>query len=369
MWLLGAWCVGVALFAVYLAGAQRVFVNNLGELSGSRRVLRAEHAAGCPALLGVIHPKIVLPCDFETRYTRLERLLIFSHERAHLRHGDAAWNALVALLRCLFWFNPLVHLAATRFRVDQELACDAAVVGERPGSQRSYASAMLKSELSESALPVGCHWQSVRHFKERLLMLKQTIPGRARRTCGLVCVTLSSVLVGYAAWAAEPILNVAQQTASDDRPVQLRGGLVVTTIDDRRMLVGVSSGANRKIGDIFLYTSQGPTGFKLNIVGARSTIDYRPGMGLRFTLPDPHRHAPAGFAIFLGAGGRASSVDENSVTPKVKNPIGVSLGLSHYGMHPALTPGEFEGLRKTDNCNGAKAPCVRAAGKIISFPG
>jgi beta-lactamase regulating signal transducer with metallopeptidase domain len=221
MCVVSAWAAGAALFAAYLAAAQRVFVNSLGRLSGSRRVLRAERAAGCPALLGVIHPKIVLPADFECRYTRLERLLIFSHERAHLRHGDACWNALVALLRCLFWFNPLVHLAAMRFRVDQELACDAAVMRERPGSQRCYASAMMKSELSESALPVGCHWQSVRHFKERLLMLKQKIPGRARRTCGLVCVTFSSVLVGYAAWAAEPILNVAQQTAGEPRRVPL----------------------------------------------------------------------------------------------------------------------------------------------------
>jgi bla regulator protein blaR1 len=152
-WMVSAWAIGAALFAAYLAGAQRAFVNGLGALSGSRRVLRAERAAGCPALLGVIHPKIVLPADFESRYTRLERLLIFSHERAHLRHGDAAWNALVAFLRCLFWFNPLVHFVGMRFRADQELACDAAVVRDRPGSQRSYASAMLKSELSGSAYP------------------------------------------------------------------------------------------------------------------------------------------------------------------------------------------------------------------------
>ena len=89
---------------------------------------RAERCSGCPAVLGVFRPKVILPVDFEFRYTRLERLLVFSHERTHLRRGDAVWNAVVALVRCLLWFNPLVHLASNYLREDQEFSSDAAVV-------------------------------------------------------------------------------------------------------------------------------------------------------------------------------------------------------------------------------------------------
>jgi bla regulator protein BlaR1 len=204
LWAIGAWFVGAALFVLYLGGLQRAFVGSLGTLSGSRCVLRAARSAGCPALLGVLRPKIILPVDFESRYTRMERLLIFSHERAHLRRGDTLWNAFVALMRCFFWFNPLVHLASTCFRVDQELACDAAVLGDFPRARRAYANAMLKTEMLDVALPVGCSWQSADHLKERLKMVKKAVPSRRRRTYGRVCVVVASLGVGFSVWAVQP---------------------------------------------------------------------------------------------------------------------------------------------------------------------
>jgi len=223
-WALGTWVVGAALFVLYLTGLQRVFVNSLGTLSGTRCVLRAEHSGGCPALLGVLRPKIILPVDFETRYTRMERLLVLSHERTHLRRGDAAWNALVAAMRCLLWFNPLVHVAATRFREDQELSCDAAVVEDYPGLRRTYATAMLKTQLADTALPVGCHWQSKHHFKERLQMLNKPTHNLWRRRFGRVVVALTCVVVGYSAWAAEPdAIQSAVPSATASSTHELRG--------------------------------------------------------------------------------------------------------------------------------------------------
>lgn len=97
LWALGAWLVGAVLFALYLAGLQRAFVNGLGTLSGSRRVLRAGCPEGCPVLLGVLRPKVILPTDFESRYTRLERLLVFSHERTPRRQCEIVCRAFVHL--------------------------------------------------------------------------------------------------------------------------------------------------------------------------------------------------------------------------------------------------------------------------------
>ena len=251
LWALGTWLVGAALSVLYLAGLQRAFVNSLGTLSGSRCVLRAERSAGCPALLGVLRPKIILPVDFESRYTRLERLLVFSHERTHLRRGDALWNAFVALMRCLFWFNPLVHLASTCFRVDQELACDAAVLGDFPRSRRTYANAMLKTQMVDVALPVGCNWQSACHLKERLKMVKNAVPSHTRRTYGRVCVVVASLVVGFSVWAAQPA--TATRVAVEDSapstqsaastlakyPVRISGtGLTLERRDDFTRVTG-----------------------------------------------------------------------------------------------------------------------------------
>jgi beta-lactamase regulating signal transducer with metallopeptidase domain len=223
LWTLGVWGVGAAIFALYLVGLQRAFVKSLGALSGMRCVLRAEHSVGCPALIGVLRPKVILPADFRARYTRLERLLVLSHERTHLRRGDAGWNALVALMRCIFWFNPLIHVAARYFRFDQELACDAAVLAARRGSRRPYASAMLKTQLTEGALPIGCHWRSAQDLKERLRMVSRRAPNRRRRLIGGALTTLMAVVVAYTAWAAElaagSTTTPAASAATVGRPV------------------------------------------------------------------------------------------------------------------------------------------------------
>jgi len=207
LWGLSVWGAGASIFALYLVGLQRTFVTSLGPLSGLHCVLRAEHSVGCPALIGVLRPKVILPADFKSRYTRLERLLIISHERTHLRRGDAGWNALVALMRSIFWFNPLIHVAARYFRLDQELACDAAVLDARRGSRRSYASAMLKTQLTEGALPIGCHWRSAQDLKERLRMVSRPVPNRRHRRFGGALTTLMAVVVAYTAWAAEPVAD------------------------------------------------------------------------------------------------------------------------------------------------------------------
>lgn len=200
----GVWAAGTAIFALYLARIQRAFVASLGNLSGSQCVLRAEHSAGCPALLGVLRPKIILPADFNSRYTRAERLLIVAHERTHLRRGDGIWNAIDALLRCIFWFNPLVHLASIYFRIDQELACDAAVLRDHFGAHQSYARALVKAQFAQAALPAGCHWRSARFLKERLNMVKKPVVGTKLRACGNLFVVLCSSVIGYSVWAAQP---------------------------------------------------------------------------------------------------------------------------------------------------------------------
>jgi bla regulator protein BlaR1 len=213
-WLLRAWGVGCALFLLYLAGLQYAFLRNLGTLSHSRGMLRAASCVGCPAVVGIFRPKVILPADFEARYTPEEQSLVLAHESTHLRHRDALWNALVALIRSLFWFNPLVHLGASRFRVDQELACDAAVIRSYPNSRRAYADAMLKTQLADSSLPVGCHWHSAHPLKERIEMLKQSPPGSLRRNFGRVLVVLASVLGGCLAWAAEPTVTPTAASTS-----------------------------------------------------------------------------------------------------------------------------------------------------------
>lgn len=203
---LSLWLAGVAASAAWTWRLQRRFVDSLGRLepvAGTPRVWRAASAGAGPAVVGAIRPRIVTPSDFETRFDAAERDVILAHEAAHLRTGDAWVNAVLAALTCLCWFNPLVHWGARALRVDQELACDAAVVARFPQARRLYGALLLKTQLGTQPLPVGCHWPagSAHPLKERIVMLKSPLPARARRRLGLAVVGSLAALCAGAAWA------------------------------------------------------------------------------------------------------------------------------------------------------------------------
>jgi len=209
-WLLALWIAGALALVVVFARQQRRYLKNLGVLSADNHgALRAQATDGCPALVGALRPRIVVPSDFESRYTPRERELVLAHERTHLVRGDAQINALAALLRCLNWFNPLFHLAASRFRFDQEIACDAAVMSRFPEARRCYADAMLKAQLvgksrQELRLPAGCHWPQSHPLKERIAMLKFPAMTGVRRALASAAIVALISSGGYASWAAQP---------------------------------------------------------------------------------------------------------------------------------------------------------------------
>lgn len=212
--ILVAWMTGVLCMLLVQLARQRRFIGGLGALD-----LRADgayasaSALGLPALVGLLSPRVVLPVDFDTRFSQQERRLILHHERVHLVRGDLWANAIALIFRCVYWFNPLVHLAARRFRNDQELACDQAVVARFPQQRRIYADAMLKTQLAAGELPLGCHWTARQPLKERILMLKRPVVSRRRWLTGIAMASLLAGGTAIAAWATQPAGPVAAPSA------------------------------------------------------------------------------------------------------------------------------------------------------------
>jgi hypothetical protein len=156
-----------------------------------------------PAVAGFFRPRIVVPAAFDAHFSHPECEAILAHEREHLSRQDARVNALVALLRCVCWFNPLVHFGSGWLRRDQELACDAAALREVP--RLDYARALLKSQLPAVSSPLGCAWPGSEHpLTERVALLKRPPPKAARRWAGIALVALAAATGGWGAWAAQP---------------------------------------------------------------------------------------------------------------------------------------------------------------------
>lgn len=197
------------LIATWLLGAAMLIARSIV----STRRLAVDPTFG-PALVGVLWPRLVLPLDFETRFSAEQRALILAHEETHRVSGHTMVNALVELARCVSWFNPLAHVAARQVRIDQELACDAAVIAVRPAERRAYAEALLESQVAREDLPLGCTWtsRSARLIAERITMLGRPAANRRVAVTGASIVTLVGMALGYAAWAQQPDRVVTQIT-------------------------------------------------------------------------------------------------------------------------------------------------------------
>ncbi len=210
--LLALWAAGAACFLLWQIWTYGRFVRGLrrgARERGSHRGLQLIESEGVdgPISFGLLRRRIVVPADFETRYSPEERLLALDHEAIHHRRLDLWWNHLGLLILALNWFNPVAWFAFRAFRADQELACDAAVAARADtGARHDYARALVKS-ASRPGLIAACPLNHADQLKRRLKMMKFHKPGRLRMFGGAAAIaTLGglSLAFGSAGQAAQP---------------------------------------------------------------------------------------------------------------------------------------------------------------------
>ncbi len=86
----------------------------------------------------------------ERSYSREELILIFRHELRHMLRQDNKTKRQWAWIRALFWFNPLVWIAARKAAEDMELACDEFVVKDFDPDLRQYYAQLLLDTAGDS---------------------------------------------------------------------------------------------------------------------------------------------------------------------------------------------------------------------------
>ncbi len=204
-----AWLLGCLAVLGLMVSRHVRFYGQVGQLLPLRDSPLLYHSTNPkvgPVALGLLSPRIILPADFETRFTQEEGRMVVAHEMVHLRRGDILVNWILTGVQCLCWYNPLVHIAASYLRIDQEMACDQVVVLRRPDARHAYAQALLKSHMANAPLPIGCHWTpgAAGLLKSRISMLLTPPKSRWFRWVGLALVVTLSFGVGAAIWSTRP---------------------------------------------------------------------------------------------------------------------------------------------------------------------
>jgi TonB family protein len=108
-------------------------------------------------------------------------------------------------------------MARSRFRLDQELACDAASLRASPGQAMHYARTLLDS-VAVQPVPALIPWLAEPQLTERIAMIARTPPGALRRRFGFAAVTALSACGLLLAGGAAAVPIAAPATSASKPP-------------------------------------------------------------------------------------------------------------------------------------------------------
>lgn len=106
------------------------------------RLILLANASG-PFLCGFFRPTIVLPAELPGLVERDQLRAILLHELAHYRRGDLLHCWFISVLQCLFWFHPVVWIAAEWLADERELCVDESLVTSRRVEALKYCRTIL----------------------------------------------------------------------------------------------------------------------------------------------------------------------------------------------------------------------------------
>jgi BlaR1 peptidase M56/HEAT repeats/HEAT repeat len=159
-----------------------------------------------PATIGVFRPVIVIPSGFPAE----DRAAAFAHESAHVRRRDPL-TRLVAQIACaVYWFHPLAWLAQRLALLEQERACDDAVL--RAGFEPlGYAEVLLRAARGMAAGAMAM--SSTRELERRLRSIVDERPRATVRPRAVVAV--GAVALSIAATVAAVTIGAVLDPASE----------------------------------------------------------------------------------------------------------------------------------------------------------
>lgn len=146
-----------------------------------------------PCILASLKPKLIFPASSLSELDDLQIELAVKHELMHYKRRDHIVCLLMIILRCVYWFNPVVWLAQKQIQSDMETACDHSVInGLGINDKLQYASAILGIAGRKNQMVLGMALDNNKRIAERRIrgMAAKSKTGIGMRLVSLVVVLL-----------------------------------------------------------------------------------------------------------------------------------------------------------------------------------
>lgn len=151
IWICGVGCTAICLIAANINFYYRLKKRAvLVEVPDCPLPVYCAEGLPSPCLFGIVRPSIYLTPESLAGEERLRHIL--AHELTHYIHKDHLWAFIRVICIAIYWFNPLVWVAAVLSRRDCELACDESTIlrlGE--DSRMEYGRTLITMMTSRSS--------------------------------------------------------------------------------------------------------------------------------------------------------------------------------------------------------------------------
>lgn len=228
-----------------------------------------------PFTLGARRPVVLLPAEAE--YWDAERMrIVLVHELAHVARLDYVAQLVATATCAVYWFNPIVWVAAARLRAEAEHAADDRVLATGVDGV-TYASHLLELARPETgalstAMAVGMARNTNRLERRFTAMLDSTrsrgiVPLRLQAVAGTAAMLVAVPLTGLRVIPVE-MASVAQIIA----PLAEKSPVVAPTL--------VAGGTARTVAASAAIAAEGDTVIERTLAAAAGehiTLDLRTG--------------------------------------------------------------------------------------------
>ena len=193
----GAWFLFTNLrFARALRKARTPY-----RVEGCRYPVYLVSALPSPCLFGVLRPAVYLN---EKALQSPDALrFVLAHEQTHARHLDPLWSLLRGVCLTVYWFDPLVWLAAVLSREDCELACDEGTLRALGADERTaYGKALLSlvpvcAKPQNPLLSATTMTSGKRSLKERITRIAENRQAKAAAVFAAVALAALVCAVSF----------------------------------------------------------------------------------------------------------------------------------------------------------------------------
>ena len=236
----GLWLLGVAFFALRLAGGfaqlgrYRKRAGNeveeywLDVLANLRTRLGMRQKVGLlstdrletPIAIGILRPVVLIPTSLFFQIHPSELETIIAHELIHIRRYDPLVNLAQCVIETILFYHPAVWWISSQVRREREFAADAAVLEMFDGSHVTYARAL--ANLEEIRLTTNQHMPryataanggNFMQRIQRILKIKtEESETNSASTAGLAFVLTSAFLLAVFSFSSSELVNAQSRS-------------------------------------------------------------------------------------------------------------------------------------------------------------